>query len=679
MRPVLAVTRAYTRAQGFTSLFARAFGSRRVGRSLSLAVRGTLVLSLPVLILLASMVVTRSMFVDEERARRELHALTALRHDLEATASLVRRVASGLDLWTAAGLRGDLTPYHSARQRLAALTATVRERSEALPAGERDVLRQRVDALLRDTLARLQAARTPLAPLNRSDPLIAHDLRFAADALLAENTQAQHSRATALEDLQRRRVSTVLWGRGFALTASLFAIAWFLFAVARRLTLLQTNGSQLAAGLPLVTSVSGRDELGAIGRDLERSRDLLRRYEDELLKAADRRRYLETAIAAVAGRSARDGELAGGDGELRRPLAAIAASVESLRAAPLTPDQRVCLDTIGRGARLVGEFLAETVELARTDPGVTADDLCPENIGVQDAIREVLDRIRPASGISVVVRADPALGVYADRRQLAWVLRAMVSHAVNISSQEGHLGITATDRSDGTVRVAIDRAALGVGREDVGWTFAPFGQPGDAPEGIEVTALGLAMVKRLVELMGGAVGVEDEPAGRTLWAQFPRAERTATAVSASGAPPRAAAPQADRRSVLYIEDRAEMARLLRRMLHSRPDLRLITQATGAMGLESAAAERPVVILLDLNLSDMRAEDVLTRLKADPCLRDIPVVIVSGVADEPRRDRLLAAGAHGFVVKPFTAAHIGAVLPLPARTSRVDRPHDLPRA
>ncbi len=70
-------------------------------------------------------------------------------------------------------------------------------------------------------------------------PLTAADLRFAADTLLAENTAAQHARATALTVLHERRHRALQWGGELAFIASLLAFVWFYVNVTSRLALLQ--------------------------------------------------------------------------------------------------------------------------------------------------------------------------------------------------------------------------------------------------------------------------------------------------------------------------------------------------------------------------------------------------------------------------------------------------------
>ncbi len=637
---------------------------RSAGKTfLPITMRGSLVLALPAIVLLTAMAVTWNTLLEEGRARRDLAELVAVQNDVAATASVVRRVANGLDLFLAAGLRGDLMPYHLASERLSSLDAAIRSRTEDLPAPERDALRRQVETISRETLTRLQAVDEAIVPLDRAHPVISHDMRQAADALVSSHMQAIRARTTTLIELHERRVSMMLWGGGAALFASLLAIAWFLVRVARPIDVLVTNGSQLAAGLPLLALPSGRDEIGRLAQDFGHARDLLRQCEEELLNSLGRQRYLEAALRAITHEPAREGRfLAQADAELRNPLTVIVSSAELLKDTPLTPDQRTSADAIERSAKLLAEFLTETVELARADANEVATELRPENVALEAVVRDIVQHVGPDRGSSIDVNIDPALAVYADQRRLAVIVEALVSNAVKFNRPEGHVRISAAARPDGSVRLAIQDEGPGIRREDVGRLFAPFGRVAQSA-GAKGTGLGLAMVKRLVDLMGGAVGVESEPgAGSTFWIQFPRADRPAVPAPVVAGASMVNSPAQALRSVLYIEDLDEMARLLQRILRSRPDLRLVSAPTGAEGLTFAVAERPALILLDLNLPDLPGDQVLQRIKADPRIRDIPVVIVSGVADEKRLSDLIAAGASGYLVKPFRVAQILAVLP-----------------
>jgi hypothetical protein len=114
-------------------------------------------------------------------------------------------------------------------------------------------------------------------------------------------------------------------------------------------------------------------------------------------------------------------------------------------------------------------------------------------------------------------------------------------------------------------------------------------------------------------------------------------------------------------TVLYVEDNPANLRLVERIVAQRGDLRLLTARGGREGLDLALQYRPDLVLLDLHLPDMNGSDVLERLQADPATAEVPVVMVSADATPGQIDRLIAAGAHDYLTKPFDLARLVEVL------------------
>jgi CheY-like chemotaxis protein len=104
--------------------------------------------------------------------------------------------------------------------------------------------------------------------------------------------------------------------------------------------------------------------------------------------------------------------------------------------------------------------------------------------------------------------------------------------------------------------------------------------------------------------------------------------------------------------VLYVEDDSVNFILVERILEYRPALSLLHAPQGRLGVELAAAYRPKLILLDLNLPDMHGSEVLKRLQQEPSTADIPVVVLSANATPSEIERLLTAGARNYLTKPF---------------------------
>ena len=106
------------------------------------------------------------------------------------------------------------------------------------------------------------------------------------------------------------------------------------------------------------------------------------------------------------------------------------------------------------------------------------------------------------------------------------------------------------------------------------------------------------------------------------------------------------------RTVLYIEDNLASVQLIERVFSRWHGLKLLSAMQGSLGLDLATRHVPDLILLDLHLPDMHGVEVLERLRANPNTKSIPVIITSADATPGQRERLLAAGANGYMTKPL---------------------------
>ncbi|MCS7001860.1 MAG: response regulator [Dehalococcoidia bacterium] len=113
--------------------------------------------------------------------------------------------------------------------------------------------------------------------------------------------------------------------------------------------------------------------------------------------------------------------------------------------------------------------------------------------------------------------------------------------------------------------------------------------------------------------------------------------------------------------VLFIEDDALNQALMRAALQARPRIRLWIAETGADGLAIAERERPRLILLDLNLPDMDGLEVVRTLRQRASTLTTPIIMVSGETTPERHEAMRAAGATGFLTKPFRIARLMDVI------------------
>lgn len=113
------------------------------------------------------------------------------------------------------------------------------------------------------------------------------------------------------------------------------------------------------------------------------------------------------------------------------------------------------------------------------------------------------------------------------------------------------------------------------------------------------------------------------------------------------------APTAQRRRrILVIDDDPASRELIARVAKMRPAIDVIQAQTGAAGLAAAQLDPPTLILLDVQLADLRGDQVLRHLRDHPATEPIPVVIVSADATRATIDAMHAAGATHYLTKPF---------------------------
>jgi CheY-like chemotaxis protein len=189
-----------------------------------------------------------------------------------------------------------------------------------------------------------------------------------------------------------------------------------------------------------------------------------------------------------------------------------------------------------------------------------------------------------------------------------------------------------------------------------GKLFTPFERLGAEQTGVEGTGLGLALSKRLIEVMGGSMGVENNPdRGATFWMELPLVkDPVAQAQTAIADLPNTAAPapQQRQRIVLYVEDNLSNITLIEHIIVHRPQVKLVAAMQGRLGLDLAREHRPDLILLDLHLPDISGEDVLQGLRQQPELRNTPVIVISADATRGRIERLLSMGVLDYLPKPL---------------------------
>jgi len=186
--------------------------------------------------------------------------------------------------------------------------------------------------------------------------------------------------------------------------------------------------------------------------------------------------------------------------------------------------------------------------------------------------------------------------------------------------------------------------------------FQPFNRLGQERSTEQGTGIGLVMSKRLVELMGGEIGVESTVGlGSVFWFELNSAAQTILAIDKSEpvADSHGLAPHgAPLRTLLYVQDNPANLTLIEQLIARRPDMRLLSARDGNLGIQLARANQPEVILMDINLTGISGIEALRILRDDPATAHIPVVALSANAMPRDIEKGLQAGFFRYLTKPI---------------------------
>jgi PAS domain S-box-containing protein len=344
--------------------------------------------------------------------------------------------------------------------------------------------------------------------------------------------------------------------------------------------------------------------------------------------------------------------------ELRTPLNSILGFAQLMELDPLNPEQRESVGLILAAGRHLLELINEVLDITRIEAGQL--QLAPESVAVEAAVAEALDMIRPiADGRRVHLHVRPpgtACHAVADPQRLKQVLLNLLANAVKYNREGGEVWV-AWDISPAAgrrVRIEVRDAGPGIVEADLPRLFQPFNRLRADRTGVEGTGLGLALTKRLVEAMGGSVGVSSrEGEGSTFWIELSQTGETWPGPHDDREPPQAPLETPERsRTVLYVEGDLANVALFRRIVARWPRITLHEAMQGTTAIDMVHRQAPDLVFLAMLLPDMSGEQALARLKADPQTRGTPVVMIGGDDTAAQVGRLLAMGAHAVLPTPF---------------------------
>ncbi len=353
--------------------------------------------------------------------------------------------------------------------------------------------------------------------------------------------------------------------------------------------------------------------------------------------------------------------------ELRTPLNAILGFAQLMESGELNPKLSKGVNRILNNGRHLLSLINDILDISGIEAGKQPITLEP--VKAAEIIEEVTDSLQVVAAnknVTVTFVDTPAnsLFVMADKRRFKQVIINLLSNAIKYNNDGGSVTIeiakqAGDEQSQAIARVLVRDTGPGIAKESIGKLFQAFERIDAHKSGIEGTGLGLVMVRKLIDEMGGKTGVESEVGkGSTFWVELPVSDNFIASSSQNHHVLSHGKYDNDaEKTVLYIEDNTGNIELVEGILaEQRPEIRLITSNYGNQTLELAKAHQPALILLDIDLPDISGADVMVKLLADERTKSIPVVVLTADAMAFQEDKLLNAGAKYYLTKPFEITH-----------------------
>jgi signal transduction histidine kinase/DNA-binding response OmpR family regulator len=348
--------------------------------------------------------------------------------------------------------------------------------------------------------------------------------------------------------------------------------------------------------------------------------------------------------------------------ELRNPLAPISNGLQLLRRSGETVAREKALDMMERQLKHMVHLVDDLLDIARISSNKV--DLRRERLALASVVPGAIETSMPvvtASDHTLEVRMpDTPIHVYGDATRLAQIVSNLLNNAAKYTPHGGRI-VLSVSADDGHAVVQVKDTGIGIPEAELPKVFEMFTQVGrhlDRAQG--GLGIGLALVKRLVELHGGTVTVSSAGVGKG--SEFVVRLPLAQAASAADAPsPRHeedASPALFK--VLVVDDNVDAAESLAALLEIEGHEARIANE-GETALRTAGEFRPNVVFLDIGMPGKDGYQVAREMRTLPGMADAVLVALTGWGAQEDRARSRSAGFDHHLTKPASLASVEELL------------------
>jgi CheY-like chemotaxis protein/nitrogen-specific signal transduction histidine kinase len=303
------------------------------------------------------------------------------------------------------------------------------------------------------------------------------------------------------------------------------------------------------------------------------------------------------------------------------------------------------------------ELINDVLDLAKIEAGHIK--VVNQNIYYHSILADAILIVSPlASHRNITIEYEPDIDenvfIHVDPVRLKEVILNLLSNAIKYNRKDGIIKVNCFKISDEFFRIEVIDNGDGLSEEKIQRLFQPFERLGAENSTIEGTGIGLVICKRIIEAMGGAIGVKSTVGkGSTFWIEVRLSKKLYEKQEGKFIDEQnnKFICEISDCKVLYVEDNPANIRLMEHIFKEHTNISLLSTMQPGEVLDLVKKHQPCLILMDINLSDMSGIDLIKQVRQSDYARDILVVAVSANAMPQDIEKIMAAGFDDYITKP----------------------------
>lgn len=349
--------------------------------------------------------------------------------------------------------------------------------------------------------------------------------------------------------------------------------------------------------------------------------------------------------------------------ELRTPMNAILGFAQLLQINDLNELQASYNEEILLAGNHLLSMISDILDLSRIEEGSLSVSIT--NVSLNRLIDESISLVKHKLDfrnitIHKLIDDNDVTTLKADETRLKEVIVNLLTNAVKYNNDDGLVSVGYKIKTNGYIQLYVSDTGKGLNQEEQDKIFEPFNRLGAEYTDIEGVGIGLAISKKLMEMMDGAIMIESEKGkGSTFYIDCPVGKKN-TKIESDSVDTKLENIDAVY-NVLYVEDSISNQQVIKNLFDTFPNVNLTIEPSAEEGLNDITRHNYDLILMDINLPGMDGYDALQQLKLDAKTKNIPVIAISASAGLNEIKKGIAAGFKQYVTKPVMIPELISII------------------